>query len=140
MVSHPWLTDSIWPHPVPVQSATANIPGLEKDKYTQKFYAGGPIWGMDWCPSASASNTHHIAVSTLNGFSDQPTIGTKRPKNELGSIQIWSLDGDRSKDSGEGGGKMRCELVLCVEGGAAMEVKWLPLGARDEVRTSNKAL
>jgi hypothetical protein len=29
---------------------------------------------------------------------------------------------------------IRCETVLCIEGGAAMQIKWMPLGAWDEVR------
>ncbi len=37
-----------------------------------------------------------------------------------------------SEDESDPGG-MRCEMVLCVDGGAAMEIKWMPLGAWDEV-------
>jgi len=28
---------------------------------------------------------------------------------------------------------MQCEAVLCVKGGAALDLKWMPLGARDAV-------
>ena len=28
---------------------------------------------------------------------------------------------------------MRCEMVLCVEHGNAMDIKWMPIGAWDEV-------
>lgn len=34
---------------------------------------------------------------------------------------------------GDDNGEMRCELVLCLEGGPAYEVKWCPLPSNDLV-------
>ena len=111
------------------------IPGLQqKDKHTQMFCAGGPIWGMDWCPTTSNTSIHHLAVSTVKDLEDRPAIGVRRPRSDKAAIQIWSLDTDRS--SGEPGNRMRCELILCIQGGAALDLKWMPMGARDEVGLS----
>lgn len=70
----------------------------------------------------------------------------KCPPETKGSIQIWSLlpppkqsaqeDQDEEEDvamEGERNGGMVCELVLCVEGGNAMQIRWMPLGVWDEV-------
>ena len=81
---------------------------------------------MDWCPVPSSSTKQYLAVSTLRDTDDQPCIGVKRSTDERGAIQIWSIDS-------KGGGEMRCELVLCVRGGAILDLKWMPLGAADKV-------
>ncbi|OWZ36086.1 transcription factor C subunit 6 [Cryptococcus neoformans var. grubii Br795] len=114
------------------------------------FYAGGPIWGLDWCPiprskPAEFENTQYLAISTLSHLSDQPKMFDKCPPETKGSIQIWSLlpppkqsaqeDQDEEEDvamEGERNGGMVCELVLCVEGGNAMQIRWMPLGVWDE--------
>jgi transcription factor C subunit 6 len=90
------------------------------------FAAGGPIWGLDWCPVSSSSSRQYLAVSTLRDMDDQPSIGVKRNREDRSAIQIWSMDG-------KGGGAMQCDLVMCVQGGAALDLKWMPLGAMDEV-------
>lgn len=81
---------------------------------------------MDWCPVPSDSPKQYLAVSTLRDINDQPSIGVKRNRQDLSAIQIWSIES-------KGGGTMQCEAVLCVKGGAALDLKWMPLGARDEV-------
>lgn len=95
-------------------------------------------------------NTQYLAVSTLSHLSDQPKMFDKCPPETKGSIQIWSLlpprqsaqedkDQDQDQDEedvamgGEKGGGMACELVLCVKGGNAMQIRWMPLGVWDEV-------
>jgi transcription factor C subunit 6 len=115
-----------------VVRVTMLMAGLQpSEKYEQVFYAGGPIWGMDWCPGPSSSTVHHLAVSTLRNLEDQPAIGVRRGRDSQAAIQIWSLDTDRSK--GDGKSRMQCEMVICIRGGAALDLKWMPLGARDEV-------
>lgn len=118
-----------------VVRVTMLMAGLQpSEKYEQVFYAGGPIWGMDWCPGPSSSTVHHLAVSTLRNLEDQPAIGVRRGRDSQAAIQIWSLDTDRSK--GDGKSRMQCEMVICIRGGAALDLKWMPLGARDEVSRS----
>lgn len=63
------------------------------------------------------------------------SIGHKWPTNSPASIQIWGaappiLD---SQDKLIVEGHMNCELVLCVGGGPALDLKWMPLGAWDDV-------
>ena len=115
------------------------------------FSAGGPIWGLDWCPGPSRRLGHYLAITTLPNVGHQPRLGERVGKDDPGCIQIWSLapqsesisiggqerqggQADREGESGDGSdGGMKCEMVLCVDGGWSMEVKWMPLGAWDEV-------
>lgn len=67
----------------------------------------------------------------------------KCPPETKGSIQIWSLLPPKQPESteeeqdlamgGENSGGMACELVLCIQGGNAMQIRWMPLGVWDEV-------
>ncbi|KIR62394.1 hypothetical protein I314_03334 [Cryptococcus bacillisporus CA1873] len=66
----------------------------------------------------------------------------KCPPETKGSIQIWSLLPPKQSESiekeedlamgGENSGGMACELVLCIQGGNAMQIRWMPLGVWDE--------
>lgn len=67
----------------------------------------------------------------------------KCPPETKGSIQIWSLLPPKQSESaeeeedvsmgGENSAGMVCELVLCIQGGNAMQIRWMPLGVWDEV-------
>ncbi|WVO12490.1 hypothetical protein L204_100090 [Cryptococcus depauperatus] len=115
------------------------------------FFAGGPIWGLEWCPIASSksaelNNTQYLAVSTLRNIQTQPEMFERVSRDTKGSIQIWSITpptlnedegpGQDGEDVQMSEGKkecgMRCEIVLCVQGGCAMQVKWMPLGTYDD--------
>jgi transcription factor C subunit 6 len=66
------------------------------------------------------------------------SIGHKWPTSSPTSIQIWGaappiLD---SQDKVIVEGQMTCELVLCVGGGPALDLKWMPMGAWDDVSLS----
>lgn len=99
------------------------------------LFTGGPIWGLDWCPGPSAATTQYLAISTLRDLEDRPLLGTKRSRDNMASIQIWSIDTARQEAAGSSSntGGPKCEMVICVQGGAAMDIKWMPLGARDTV-------
>lgn len=85
------------------------------------FNTGGPVWGLDWCPHPeSTTGIQHLAVSTA--YNDLP-IGSCGPSDARGAIQVWSVNAE--------GTLARCELVLCVQGGAALDLKWMPLGGWD---------
>ncbi|KAK4689340.1 transcription factor C subunit 6, partial [Tremellales sp. Uapishka_1] len=110
------------------------------------FYAGGPIWGLDWCPlpeekAADFDGRQYLALSTLSPASPRPPIGGKGPENSPASIQIWSLlpPEDRPNDAMEidgsteaSKGSMKCEMVLCIDGGAALQLRWMPLAGWDD--------
>jgi transcription factor C subunit 6 len=93
---------------------------------------------MDWCPGPNPDTVQYLAVSTLKDLHDNPELGTRRSRESRSSIQIWSLDTSRGKkgcrDTAGSGSALKCEMVLCIQGGAAMELKWMPIGARDSVR------
>nr|XP_019010200.1 uncharacterized protein I206_04668 [Kwoniella pini CBS 10737]OCF48981.1 hypothetical protein I206_04668 [Kwoniella pini CBS 10737] len=110
------------------------------------FFAGGPIWGMDWCPYPESKMKEfgfeqYLAVSTLPHLDTRPHMAEKWPKSSKGSIQIWSLGSSASDDiqmdSSAYQSQMNCEMVLCISGGPAMSLKWMPLGAWDDVSQAN---
>ncbi|BEJ11379.1 hypothetical protein CspHIS471_0108010 [Cutaneotrichosporon sp. HIS471] len=99
------------------------------------FNAGAPVWGLDWCPyperlTAERGWTLHLAVSTLPG--DTP-IGGRCAPDTPGAIQIWSVPS-------AGDATPRCEIVLCIEGGPASDLKWMPMGGWDELDVSSPKL
>ncbi|KIR81275.1 transcription factor C subunit 6 [Cryptococcus gattii EJB2] len=97
---------------------------------------------LDPNQKAKFENTQYLAVSTLSHLSDQPKMFDKCPPETKGSIQIWSLLPPKQSESaeegqdlameGENSGGMVCELVLCIQGGNAMQIRWMPLGVWDE--------
>ncbi|WVW86023.1 hypothetical protein I302_108061 [Kwoniella bestiolae CBS 10118] len=109
------------------------------------FFAGGPIWGMDWCPypdskSGDFGYEQYLAVSTLPHLDTRPHIAEKWPQSSNGSIQIWALSPSSSDIPMNGStynSQMTCEMVLCVNGGPAMQLKWMPLGVWDEYNISS---
>lgn len=95
------------------------------------FSAGGPIWSLDWCPlPAHHGHTQYLAVSTLPDLAYPVPMGRKVPRETPGSVQIWSTT-PATADSG--GMTMRCEMVLCTQGGPMWACKWMPIGAWDSL-------
>jgi hypothetical protein len=82
-------------------------------------------------------SAQYLAVSTTSSIDSPALLGTHGSPDSKASIQIWSIsspsDGSATVQNAKQG-EMRCELVLCIKGGAALEVKWTPLGAWDSVR------
>lgn len=62
-----------------------------------------------------------LAISTAQSDS---AIGSRGPPDAPGVIQVWTVNHEANK--------ARCGLVLCLEGGAALDLKWMPLGAWDD--------
>ncbi|KAH7906081.1 hypothetical protein BJ138DRAFT_1016773 [Hygrophoropsis aurantiaca] len=130
------------------------------------FNAGAPVWGLDWCPvhprdRVAKNQKQYLAVAPFPVPSSGPPIGAKAPRPKPGCIQIWSLSrgvGNTGISGGKkrskptttkyqteaGAGKiqpptwMSCELVLCLDGGAAHELKWCPLPAGDEIGNASE--
>lgn len=112
------------------------------------FNAGGPVWGLDWCPIhpvdrermygsptglayfrvllADVSHRHYMAVGS-HPSAYTPKIGTKVSRPSPSSIQIWSFGLEEGKPV------TRCEALLCIESGHANELKWCPLPSHDPV-------
>jgi hypothetical protein len=121
--------------------------------------AGGPVWGIDWCPlgdlnipsggswkesswrgtdSIASAAKEYLALSTLCQplpiRRTYPLPNISRP----GMLQIWSVDAtcpqdfSRATDPKVKGKGMRFELGICVDVGEAYRLKWCPKGG--EVR------
>ncbi|KAI0823602.1 hypothetical protein BC628DRAFT_1490013 [Trametes gibbosa] len=122
------------------------------------FNAGAPVWGLDWCPVHPDDRSYHqyrqyLAVAPFPTKSHSPLIGSRVRRPSPACIQIWTLQSSRHVDdpmevdesvshvrhqSTQGdAGKMRCEMVLCIESGPAFEVKWCPLPSNDSTEKGN---
>ncbi|KAF6763682.1 hypothetical protein DFP72DRAFT_480903 [Ephemerocybe angulata] len=98
------------------------------------FNAGAPVWAIDWCPihpddRLRRSHKQYLAVAPFPNSSHSPEIGVKVQRPSTACIQIWSLS---SKDGSLSAGRMKCEMVLCIDSGSAVELKWCPLPSHDE--------
>ncbi|KIK97454.1 hypothetical protein PAXRUDRAFT_10176 [Paxillus rubicundulus Ve08.2h10] len=81
---------------------------------------------------------HYLAIAPVPSRSHAPSIGAKVSLPSPACVQIWALglsipdenaidDDDPRRDPAE----IRCEMVLCLEGGPAQDIKWCPLPAHD---------
>jgi transcription factor C subunit 6 len=77
----------------------------------------------------------YLAVSTMPNLETKAAIGEKWPVDSPASIQIWGAAPPilNSSDEVLVEGHMSCELVLCIGGGPVIDLKWMPLGAWDDV-------
>ncbi|TFK17192.1 hypothetical protein FA15DRAFT_761163 [Coprinopsis marcescibilis] len=92
------------------------------------FNAGAPVWALDWCPihvneREGRSFKRYLAVAPFPNSSHSPEIGIKVQRPSPSCIQIWSFAQQGTK----------CELVLCIDNGPALELKWCPLPTNDAV-------
>ena len=118
------------------------------------FNAGASVWGLDWCPiypddrprknkfvwcgapltsrvEPDCSYRYYLAVAPLPSRTHSPEIGIKVPRPSRACIQLWSLGPSAGSDDDKG--EMRCEMVLCIDSGSALELKWCPLPSHDSV-------
>ncbi|KAF8584107.1 hypothetical protein K439DRAFT_1346874 [Ramaria rubella] len=110
---------------------------------SQIFYAGAPVWAIDWCPVSveelpRRSYKQYLSVAPFPSYSHNPEIGRRAARPFFASIQIWSLspiltDSLSTNSEALEDGAMKCELVLCIDAGPAHDLKWCPLPAHDEV-------
>lgn len=89
--------------------------------------------------------TQYIAVAPFPSHSHSPEIGRRVTRPSQACIQIWSLystrpiaEGSSKKKKTEDLGAMKCELVLCLDGGPAHDIKWCPLPTHDKVNRASK--
>ncbi|KAF9014294.1 hypothetical protein BDQ17DRAFT_1386722 [Cyathus striatus] len=111
--------------------------------------AGAPVWGIDWCPlhvsdRPARKYKQYLAIAPFTSSSHSPEIGVKVHRPSYACVQIWSLGPSKSmpnpkkekqkqkEEDEEDKGVMRCEMILCLQGGPAFELKWCPLPAHDE--------
>ncbi|KAF8177239.1 hypothetical protein BJ912DRAFT_986062 [Pholiota molesta] len=117
------------------------------------FNAGAPVWGIDWCPihvddRSARSYTQYLAVAPFPSQSHSPDIGRKVSRPSYACIQIWALSSARKSTSPRKNslkspdfGRMKCEMVICIDSGPAYDLKWCPLPShdfRDEAKPHKK--
>lgn len=123
------------------------------------FNPGAPAWGVDWCPIHHAdrhgwhfpictystqalfpgrSYTQYLAVAPFPTAQHSPDIGVKVKRPAPACIQIWTLSSTQPGFSNTtDAGVMQCVMVLCINSGAAHDLKWCPLPSHDSVSTSS---
>ncbi|KAL1707141.1 hypothetical protein EV121DRAFT_199826 [Schizophyllum commune] len=109
------------------------------DSKSHVFNAGAPVWGLDWCPihpdeREARSYKQYLAVAPFPSKSHSPDFGVKTPRPSPACIQIWSLASTSGR--ADDAGKMKCEMVLCVNSGPAHELEWCPLPTHDSISDS----
>ncbi|KAI0263392.1 hypothetical protein BC834DRAFT_827534 [Gloeopeniophorella convolvens] len=102
------------------------------------FNAGASVWGLDWCPIHPDDRPHcnykyYLAAGPFPSHTHSPNIGVKVSRPAPACVQIWSLCPSSSDAAGSEGdrGEIHCELVLCIDSGPALELKWCPLPSND---------
>ncbi|EAU88980.2 hypothetical protein CC1G_10676 [Coprinopsis cinerea okayama7 len=111
------------------------------------FNAGASVWAIDWCPihvddRSARSYKQYLAVAPFPNSSHSPEIGVKSKRPSTACIQIWSLSPTKPipkspSSSHRDPGQMKCEMILCIDNGPALDLKWCPLPSHDPI-TSGK--
>ncbi|KAG5650434.1 hypothetical protein H0H81_012285 [Sphagnurus paluster] len=111
---------------------------LMPERTAHTFNAGAPVWGIDWCPIHAGdreerSFKQYLAVAPFPTSSHSPEIGVRVARPSHACVQIWTLGPSPTHPGQDDRGQMKCEMVLCLEGGPAHELKWCPLPAHDDI-------
>ncbi|KAG8758062.1 hypothetical protein FRC14_000856 [Serendipita sp. 396] len=91
------------------------------------FNSGGRITAVDWCPttiSASLGGRQYLAVSSTNNA----FLGVGTRSHSPAMIQLWSINPARSDEALE----VQCEVIMCIDEGAVLQLKWCPLPSHSE--------
>ena len=120
------------------------------------FNAGAPVWALDWCPTVALdrasmlfsadmysllrclpafSYRQYLAVAPLPSGSHSPNVGVRLQDPTPACIQVWSLGPSMANSEDGSAGILRCDLVLGVDSGPALDLKWCPLPSHDAVCT-----
>ncbi|XP_047126587.1 uncharacterized protein LOC100200373 isoform X1 [Hydra vulgaris] len=101
-----------------------------KGSDTLGFNAGGPVWGLSWCPS-KAEDDQILAVSTHRTHSEHYTIVNMAATP--GCIQIWNIGKLNQNISS----LPRLSICICHSYGPIYSMEWCPSGCYtvvDEVK------
>lgn len=84
----------------------------------------------------------YLAVGPLSSSTHVPEVGVSVRHPTKASIQIWSLSPSRDlaedkHPESPDPGQLKCEMVLCIDAGSALELKWCPLPSHDSVSNGN---
>lgn len=84
---------------------------------------------------------YYLAVAPFPSRTHSPSVGVKVDRPSRACIQLWSLGPSLGAEgSDDDRGEMRCEMVLCIDSGPALELKWCPLPSHDPVCSIHYAI
>ncbi|KAM5126303.1 general transcription factor 3C polypeptide 2 [Mantella aurantiaca] len=105
------------------------------ERWDSTFFAGGPVWSMEWCPSPAGSGAAQcLAVYCHRGMDDRHSLHVTHSRPAL--LQIWNL-GAMDVESG-------CESPaslsygLAVDEGCIWDMKFCPSGGWELPSTPRK--
>ncbi|VDB82779.1 unnamed protein product [Peniophora sp. CBMAI 1063] len=109
------------------------------------FNAGAPIWALDWCPIFAQDRSaffyrQYLAVAPLRSTSHSPVVGVQVDRPATACIQVWTLGASASSTASGDAGALSCALILGIDSGAALDLKWCPLPSHDVQDTPSSSL
>lgn len=137
-------------HAILTKRLKALIDDFIPDTLAVVFNTGAPVGSVDWCPlspdfqACKFSNETRIAPLTplsANSFKQflavailpsadyQIPVGLKAQRPHAGQLQIWSLE----KSNITGLPVIACDMVLELDCGPALDLKWCPLPSHGQV-------
>ncbi|XP_028809417.1 general transcription factor 3C polypeptide 2 isoform X2 [Denticeps clupeoides] len=105
------------------------------DRWDTTFFAGGPVWSMEWCPCPDGAPGSQYAALYCNRDMDG-RHKTKELHTEPGLLQLWDL--------GVLSGTCRPSAMPCLayaiaqDEGCIWSMKWCPSGAWEMPATKRK--
>ncbi|KAK3506761.1 hypothetical protein QTP70_023931 [Hemibagrus guttatus] len=105
------------------------------ERWDSLFFAGGPVWAMEWCPvPEGAAHTQYTALYCNRNMDDRHKANTLHTGHAL--LQLWDL-----------GELQMCRplsspclaYALAVDDGCIWSIKWCPAGAWELPTTVRKA-
>lgn len=102
------------------------------DHVSKIMHPGGSVPTSRALPDCSYK--YYLAVAPFPSRAHSPEIGVKASRPLRACVQIWSLGPSSGvEEPDDDKGEMRCEVVLCIDSGPALELKWCPLPSHDPV-------
>ncbi|WVQ73022.1 hypothetical protein IAR50_002585 [Cryptococcus sp. DSM 104548] len=111
--------------------AVATLPNIDAsprmyDRAAQETKGSIQIWSLTPPSYHTPANPSHDAPKEQRG----EDVVMQGDNNEREEGEGQGSKGQGSKGQMDGG--MTCEVVLCLRGGSALDIKWMPIGAWDD--------
>ncbi|KAI5627137.1 general transcription factor 3C polypeptide 2 isoform X1 [Silurus asotus] len=105
------------------------------ERWDSLFFAGGPVWAMEWCPvPEGAAQKQYAAVYCNRNMDDRHKMNKLHTEDAL--LQVWDLGKlEMSRPSSS----PSLAYALAVDDGCIWNMKWCPAGAWELPTTVRKA-